>query len=491
MATDYSDVIPVFEGFDEELGLVQGTAFKMGWGGATLGAAIGGDTGAIIGGALGFLVGSREERDQREKTTRQLLNAIYGLASSESAIVENCDKASKDIDKLEHTLDKIVYHFLNSASTPDDILVSECYETISRLYRAIYTKWKGEKVIDFLDEWQSKFNNMELEDFIVYAKEATYLNYRITWTDAYDNFYNILKESLEDSIEKDPSLLNRFNTIMSYVVSYVPINSLDWKNREEIPFAQMQSNLIENCPNEALCGKAYRIYKDKIPTKNSLDRTISELREDKKRLENRIKINEKLKVILICATIALFSIPLLMPFTRGVLLLPYHISIRIFGYSQVILFFSLIMTFSGIIYLLIVWLIMWIIIKIKGWQNDKTDKRLKVIKMCIMILSLIFLAMSLIASWGYYIMEINSGGFFSRLFSAVIVPLFVWFEMYMIIEAERQKCYTKIPNKLKPLEKELEDYSGNNLFSDESYNYWGIQELKRPVAYQPPYDIPR
>lgn len=119
MATDYSNIIPVFEEFDEQLDLVKGTAIKMGWGGATLGAAIGGDTGAIIGGALGFLVGSAEKRDQREKTEKQLLSAIYGLASNKNAIVENCNKASKDIDKLEHNLDKIVCHFLNSDGTSD------------------------------------------------------------------------------------------------------------------------------------------------------------------------------------------------------------------------------------------------------------------------------------------------------------------------------------------------------------------------------------
>lgn len=494
MATDYSDVIPVFEGFDEQLDLVQGTAFKMGWGGATLGAAIGGDTGAIIGGALGFLVGSAEERDQREKTQKQLLSAIYGLASHRRAIAENCDKADKDIDKLEHNIDKIVYCFSNSDGTSDGVLVSECYETISRLYRAIYTKWKGKKVVDFLDNWQSKFNNMKLEDFIAYARDATYLNYRITWTDAYDTFYNVVKEHLEDSFEKDPSLLNRFNTIMSLVVSYVPINSLEWKNCEESPFTQMQKNLIENCPNASLCGKPYQIYKDKIPTKKSLDQTISDLNIKKQRLERKIKRDEKIKIIATCIVVALFSVPLLIPSTRGILLLPYKAILSIFNFIHINIRRDLLRvlvkgTFISIVIPLVVWLIMCIIIKIKGGKNDKTDKRLKIIKKCIMIVSFIPLAMFIIANCGYYI-EGNNDGFFSRLFWSVIVPLFVWFEMYCVVEMERKKAYTEIPNELKPLENKLQDYIGDNLFSDESYKYWGVQELKRPVGYQPPYDIP-
>lgn len=225
---------------------------------------------------------------------------------------------------------------------------------------------------------------MKLEDFIAYAREAVYLNYRITWTDAYDNFYNFMKECLENSFEKDPSLLNRFNTIMSYVVSYVPINSLDWENREEIPFAQMQSNLIENCPNEALCGKAYRIYKDKIPTRNSLDQTISSLNKKKLRLERKIKRNEKIKIIATSIVVALFSVPLLMPSTRGILLLPYKAILSIFNFIHINIRLGLFVlvkgTFISIVIPLVVWLIMCIIIKIKGGKNDKTDKRLKIIK---------------------------------------------------------------------------------------------------------------
>lgn len=106
-----------------------------------------------------------------------------------------------------------------------------------------------------------------------------------------------------------------------------------------------------------------------------------------------------------------------------------------------------------------------------------------------MIVSFIPLVMFIIANCGDYI-EGNNDGFFSRLFWSVTNPLWIWCMMWLFIQGERNKAYTEIPNELKSLENKLQDYIGDNLFSDESYKYWGEQELKRPVGYQPPYNIP-
>lgn len=164
--------------------------------------------------------------------------------------------------------------------------------------------------MDFLDNWREKYNEMSLEEFIDYAYKETYLDYDIVWTDAYDYFFNMVAEALKDN-NKSALLYDRFMNIMMYVASYVPVDSLKWKEGAKFPFAQMQKRLISTPQiNIQLCGEAYKIYLGNNKRMNEIKQLVEKKAIEINQLEEDVQRRKVMQPFAVILTIVIFSIPL-------------------------------------------------------------------------------------------------------------------------------------------------------------------------------------
>ena len=311
MATDFRNILPLFEAFDEELNSVKGLSFEYAGGGAVLGGLLGGGTGAVIGGLLGTFVGYTEERDRINKVNKQLLDAIYNLENSRDAIFVYTQFLDKETPTMDMNFEAYILPYFLSEDFPIYTQrINVVFDHITELYQAFFSTRKAEKIMDFLDNWREKYNEMSLEEFIDYAYKETYLDYDIVWTDAYDYFFNMVAEALKDN-NKSALLYDRFMNIMMYVASYVPVDSLKWKEGAKFPFAQMQKRLISTPQiNIQLCGEAYKIYLGNNRRMNEIKQLVEKKAIEINQLEKDVQRSKKRQPFAVILTILFTSFPL-------------------------------------------------------------------------------------------------------------------------------------------------------------------------------------
>ena len=296
MATDFRNILPLFEAFDEELNSVKGLSFEYAGTGAVLGGSLGGATGALIGGLLGAFVGHTEETNKKNKVNKQLLDAIYNLENSRDAIFDFTQFLDKEAPTMDMNFDAYVLPYFLSEDFPIDTqCINVVFDYITELYQALFSTRKAGIIMDFLNNWREKYNEMSLEEFIDYAYKKTYLSYDIIWTDAYDNFFNRVAEELKDN-NKSTLLYDRFMNIMMYVASYVPVDSLKWKEGAKIPFAQLQKRLISTPQiNIQLCGEAYKIYLGNNRRMNETKQLVEKKTIEINQLEKDVQRSKKMQ----------------------------------------------------------------------------------------------------------------------------------------------------------------------------------------------------
>ena len=319
MATDFRNILPLFEAFDEELNSVKGISFKYAGEGAVLGGLLGGGTGAVIGGLLGTFVGHTEERDRINKVNKQLLDAIYNLENSRDAIFAYTQFLDKESPTMDMNFETYVLPYFSFEDFPIDTqCINVVFDCITERYQALFSTIKAEKIMDFLNNWREKYNEMSLEKFIDYAYKKTYLSHDIVWTVAYDDFFNMLDDSINskfaDELQDNNTtvlLYDRFMNIMMYVASYVPVDSLKWKEGAKFPFAQMQKRLISTSQiNIQLCGEAYKIYLGNNKRMNEIKQLVEEKPIEINQLEKDVQRSKKMQPFAVILTIVFTSFPL-------------------------------------------------------------------------------------------------------------------------------------------------------------------------------------
>lgn len=311
MATDFRNILPLFEAFDEELNSVKGLSFEYAGGGAVLGGLLGGVTGAVIGGLLGTFVGHTEERDRINKVNKQLLDAIYNLENSRDAIFAYTQFLDKESPTMDMNFETYVLPYFSFEDFPIDTqCINVVFDCITERYQALFSTIKAEKIMDFLNNWREKYNEMSLEKFIDYAYKKTYLSHDIVWTVAYDDFFNMVAEELKDN-NTSALLYDRFMNIMMYVASYVPVDSLKWKEGVNSPFAQMQKRLISTTQiNIQLCGEAYKIYLGNNERMNETKQLVEKKAIEINQLEEDVQMRKVMQPFAVILTIVFTSFPL-------------------------------------------------------------------------------------------------------------------------------------------------------------------------------------
>lgn len=311
MATDFRNILPLFEAFDEELNSVKGLSFEYAGGGAVLGGLLGGGTGAVIGGLLGTFVGYTEERNRINKVNKQLLDAIYNLENSRDAIFAFTQFLDKESPTMDMNFETYVLPYFSFEDFPIDTqCINVVFDCITERYQALFSTRKAEIIMDFLNNWREKYNKMSLEEFVDYAYKKTYLDYDIVWTDAYDYFFNKVAEALKDN-NISALLYDRFMNIMMYVASYVPVDSLKWKEGAKFPFAQMQKRLISTPQiNIQLCGEAYKIYLGNNRRMNDIKQLVEKKPIEINQLEKDVQRSKKMQPFVVILTIVFTSFPL-------------------------------------------------------------------------------------------------------------------------------------------------------------------------------------
>lgn len=146
MATDFRNILPLFEAFDEELNSVKGLSFEYAGGGAVLGGLLGGDTGALMGAVAGAFVGNAVERNEKNKVNKQLLDAIYNLENSRDAIFVYTQFLDKETPTMDMNFEAYILPYFLSEDFPIDTQrINVVFDHITELYQAFFFNKKSRK----------------------------------------------------------------------------------------------------------------------------------------------------------------------------------------------------------------------------------------------------------------------------------------------------------------------------------------------------------
>lgn len=266
MATDFRNIVQVFDAFDNYVVKVTAECERFTATATAVGAGIGGLAGgiidavtadekrknsgmfglagAVLGGVIGGAVGGVNRQKQMNDCRSQIAQYTYRDKEAYLEMLgETVDSTSQQIEYVEANIESLHLLARIAFEENDEPIIETLKDFITQLYQLFYVNARSVKIHNYYLDFEEKLD--DIENFVAWATEYTFVDREEQYFKAFNLVYDKMRKN--ESEEN----LTKLDKAFECVAAKVPVYSSNLKWAKTAPYNGMRKR-VENNFNLAL-----------------------------------------------------------------------------------------------------------------------------------------------------------------------------------------------------------------------------------------------